>query len=244
MKKSSSVLLAAVLFLATAAPSARAAVEVSGDAYIGVYNMYLWRGFDLSGSEAVVQGGVDLSAKGFTLSYWTNLQASDDDAEGFDAGEATETDITLNYGFDLNDLVSVKAGNIFYHLDGLKDTNELYLGVALKTLLSPALTVYYDYDEAEEDGLFYALSFGHTVKPLDKLGVNLGALVSYNQESDFSVGDYSDWHNYELSVSADYALAEQLTVKPLLLYSSPISDEAKDRLDSEWLAGLNVIFTF
>jgi len=30
-------------------------------------------GFDLSGGMPVFQGGVDLSAEGFTLSYWTNV---------------------------------------------------------------------------------------------------------------------------------------------------------------------------
>ena len=61
---------------------AAAAVEVEGDAYAGVFDKYLWRGFDLSGSQAVAQGGVDLSAGGFTLSFWSNAQLSNDAGEG------------------------------------------------------------------------------------------------------------------------------------------------------------------
>jgi len=244
MKKVCIALVAVLLAFGTLVPAALAAIEVEGDAYIGFYDKYLWRGFDLSGSEGVVQGGVDLSTKGFTLSYWTNYQASDDKDGGFKGGEANETDITLDYTATLNDTVSVSVGNIFYHLDGLDDTNELYLGAALNLLLSPSLTVYYDYDEAESDGLFFNASIGHTIALGEKLGLNLGAGVSYNQASDYAVGAYRDWHNYELSASVDYALTDQLSVTPSFLVSSPISDEAKKAIDTETVGGVALTLTF
>jgi uncharacterized protein (TIGR02001 family) len=244
MKKVCIALVAVLLAFGTLVPAALAAIEVEGDAYIGFYDKYLWRGFDLSGSEGVVQGGVDLSTKGFTLSYWTNYQASDDKDGGFKGGEANETDITLDYTASLNDSVSVSVGNIFYHLDGLDDTNELYFGAALNLLLSPSLTVYYDYDEAESDGLFFNASIGHTIALGENLGVNLGAGVNYNQASDFAIGAYRDWHNYELSLSADYALTDQLSVTPSFLVSSPISDEAKKAIDTETVGGVALTLTF
>jgi hypothetical protein len=37
--------------------------------------------------------------------------------------------------------------------------------------------------------------------------MSLGVLVGYNEESDYAVGDYSDWHNYELSARAEYAIS-------------------------------------
>jgi uncharacterized protein (TIGR02001 family) len=244
MKKLFVLLLVAVMVSAFSATTALAAIEVEGDAYVGFYDKYLWRGFDLSGSEGVVQGGVDLSAKGFTLSYWTNYQASDDKDGGFKSGEANETDITLDYTASLNDTVSVSVGNILYHLDGLDDTNELYLGVALNLPLSPSVTVYCDYDEAESDGLFFNASVGHTFELSEALGLNLGGGVNYNQASDYAVGLYRDWHNYELSVSADYALTDQLSITPSFLFSSPISDEAKQAIDSETVAGVALTLTF
>lgn len=244
MKKACIALVALFVAVGSLAPAARAAVEVSGDAYVGFYDKYLWRGFDLSGSEGVVQGGVDLSTKGFTLSYWTNIQASNDREEGFKRGEATETDITLDYTGEVNDILSVSVGNIFYHLDGLDDTNELYLGVALNLPLSPSLTVYYDYDEAKSDGLFFNASIGHTIALGEKLGFNLGAGVSYNQASDYAVGAYRDWHNYELSASADYALTDQLSLTPSFLVSSPISNAAKKAIDTETVGGIALTLTF
>ena len=125
-----------------------AAVEVEGDVYAGFYDKYLWRGFDLSGSEPVAQSGVDLNSGAFTLSYWTNIQLSSESGEGYKSGEATENDLIINYSRDITDLVSISVGNIYYMLDGFDDTNELYLTVGLSTILEPSLTVYYDWDEA------------------------------------------------------------------------------------------------
>jgi uncharacterized protein (TIGR02001 family) len=243
MKKWSLLLIAVLMIAGTIVPSAQA-VEVEGDAYIGVFDKYLWRGFDLSGGKAVVQGGVDLSAYGFTVSYWSNLQTSRSEGAGLEGGEITETDIVLDYSFDLNDLVSVSVGNIFYQLDGLEDTNELYLGLALNTILEPSFTVYYDYDKADETGLYYTAAVGHSFELVESLGLSLGALISYNEESDYAVGDYSDWHNYELSVGLDYSLNDNVSISPAFLYSSPISDEAKDAIDSETLTGVSITFAF
>jgi uncharacterized protein (TIGR02001 family) len=240
------VVIALVMTLAMVAVStpALAAIEVEGDAYIGVYDKYLWRGFDLSGSMPVAQGGVDLTAGNFTLSYWTNVQLSSDTGEGYKSGEATENDIIIDYSRDINDLVSVSVGNIYYMLDGINDTNELYLTVGLSTILEPSVTAYYDWDQADENGLYYTASIGHSFDLMDKLSLSVGALVSYNDESDYAVGNYSEWHNYELSASADYAITDQISITPSFLYSSGISDEAKLAIDSEVLGGLAVTFTF
>lgn len=244
MKKVSVVLIAALLFAASFVSTSVAAIEVEGDAYVGVYDKYLWRGFDLSGSKAVAQGGVDISAGNFTLSYWSNMQLSSDAGAGLESGEITETDIVLDYSFDLNDLVSVSVGDIFYSLEGMKDTNELYLSVALNTILEPSFTIYYDWDQADEDGLFYSASIGHSFELSDKASLSLGALVSYNQECDYSVGDYSDFHNYELSAGVDYAVTDQISISPSIMFSEGISDEAKAAIDSEFLTGVSVTFTF
>lgn len=244
MKKMVFALIVVSLAALVVSSPVMAAIEVEGDVYAGVYDKYLWRGFNLSGSEPVAQGGVDLTSGNFSLSYWTNVQLSSDSGEGYKSGEATENDLTLDYSRDITDLVSISVGNIYYMLDGIDDTNELYLSVGLSTILEPTLTVYYDWDEAQENGLYYTASVGHTFDLMEKLSLSLGALLSYNDESDYAVGDYSDWHDYELSASAEYAVTDQLSVSPSFLYSSGISDDAKMAIDSEMVSGLTVTFTF
>lgn len=247
MKKLTMCLLAAVAISLGQGSIATAAIEVEGDAYVGIFDKYLWRGFDLSGSQPVVQGGIDLSTSGFTLSYWTNVQLSSDEEDGFTAGEMTETDIILDYSFGIGELVSVSVGDIFYIVEeDWPNTHELYLSVGLNTLLEPSATVYYDWDECEEDGLFYTLSIGHSIAVTESIGVGLGALVSYNQENDFNIGDYEDWHNFEVSVNADYAVTKQVTFSGSILYSEPLSDDAEDigGIDGETLVGLTATLTF
>lgn len=244
MKKLCVSLVAVFVFAATLTPSTEAAIEVSGDAYVGFYDKYLWRGYDLSGGRPVIQGGVDISGYGLTLSYWGNYQTRDAKGDGLEGGRINEDDITLDYSVDVTEAISLSVGHVFYNLDGLDDTSELYLGAALNLPLSPSLTVYYDYDEAESDGLFFNAAVGHTFELSDKLGLNLGAGIGYNQGSDYAVRSYRDWHNYELSASADYALAENLSVTPSFLFSSPISDEAKDAIDTETVAGLALTMSF
>lgn len=240
------VIVGLVMILATLVVSspAMAAIEVEGDAYVGVYDKYLWRGFDLSGSMPVVQGGVDLTSGNYTLSYWTNVQLSSDAGEELKSGEATENDFILDYSRDLNDLVSISVGDIYYMLDGMDDTHELYLTVGLSTILEPSVSVYYDWDEADENGLYYTASIGHSFDIMEKLSLSLGALVGYNDKSDYAVGNYSDWHNYELSVGGDYALTDQISLSPSFLFSEGISDEAKAVLESEMMVGVAVTFTF
>lgn len=223
-----------------------AAIEVEGDAYVGVFDKYLWRGFDLSGSQPVAQGGVDLSAGGFTLSFWSNAQLSNDAGEGYDAGEINETDIILDYSFDLNEMIWVSAGNMHYSLDAAEDTNELYLSAGLNTLLNPSVTLYWDWDKSDADGLYYVFAVGHDVEISDALSLSFSASAGYNQEN-YSVDEsYSEWHNAEFALSIDYALTEQLSLTPSFLYSTPLSNEAEDsaEIDDEMAAGLTVTFSF
>ncbi len=238
-----SVLLAALMILgAGMVTTSVAAITVEGDAYVGVFDKYLWRGFDLSDGRPVVQGGVDLSSGNFTVSYWSNWQLSSSDE--IPSGEANETDIILDYSFDIGEMLSVSVGDIWYALDGIEDTNELYLSATVNTLLSPTVGIYWDWDAAEEEGLYFTADVSHSFDLTDGLSLSLGALVSYNNHCDYSVGDYGGFHNYELSVGMDYALTDQLTVSPAFTYSSGISSAAKKNIDSEMLAGVNLTFAF
>jgi uncharacterized protein (TIGR02001 family) len=248
MKKLNLTIAALLLAFAAATP-ALAAIEVSGSAYVGVFDKYLWRGFDLSNSQPVAQGGVNVSAYGFTLSYWSNVQLSNGCTEGEDcplmSDEVTETDITLDYTHDFGP-VKVSVGDIYYNFNVPGNTHELYLGITGNCLLSPTIKAYYDWDLANDldmDGLYYTVGVSHSFALTDSLSLGVGALAAYNDESPY-VGDYSDWNNYELSASLAYAVTDQVSITPSFVYSSAISDDAKENIDSEMLGGLTVSLSF
>ena len=247
MKKWTLVLVATLILGASLTVSSQAAIEVEGDVYVGLWDKYLWRGFDLSDGRPTIQGGIDLSAFGWTLSTWHNWQLKS--SENLRSGEMNETDIILSYAFDVHEMVSISVGDIWYSLDfdGAEDTNEFFVHTTLNTLLAPTLKIWWDWDAAEEDGLYYTLDVSHSfdlAQWMENTTLNLGALVAYNQHSDYAVGDFGGWHNYELSASIDYALTDQLTLSPIGMFSSGISSAAKEIIDTETAFALNLTFVF
>lgn len=232
--KQLSIALLALLVLASTAIPTTAAIEVEGDAYAGISSMYLWRGDNLSADNAVAQSGMDVSFNGVTLSYWSNLD--------LDTNQLNETDIVIDYSTDLSELVSLSVGNILYSVDGAT-TNELYLGLGLNTLLEPAVTVYYDYDALPGD-LFVTASIGHSLELAEGLGLSLGGLISY-----IDTDAFSNLHNYELSAGLDYAISDQLTLSPSIIFSAPLSGDSDDfaygdGIDEEFMGGLTLALAF
>jgi opacity protein-like surface antigen len=250
MKKIAIIMVLVSLCLSSMDSLVRAEDSFSGDVYLGMYNKYLFRGIDLSNNKWVSQFGADLSYKGFTLSYWSNLltKGFDGNPVGFKAGDITETDITLNYAFTPIELLTFNVGNTFYSLEGLNDTNELYVKTTLNTLLSPTLSVYWDYDEANYAGLFYTLSVGHSFELAKKLGLNLGALISYNQSNWSTSGNVEDntWHNYELSAGLNYSITDKLGASASYTYSNALSHKAREvsTVSDESLYGFKVAYNF
>jgi len=227
---------------------AGAEIKVSGDVYAGMYNKYLFRGIDLSDNKWVSQFGADLSWQGFTLSYWSNLLTHDGTILGsrFESGDMSETDLTLNYNFTPIELLTFNVGNTFYSLENFEDTNELYVKTTVNTLLSPTLAIYWDWDQSKETGLFYTFSVGHTFELAKGLGLNLGALISYNQRN-YSVSEsYSNWNNYELSAGLDYSVTDYLKLSASYTYSNAISEKARDLggITDESLYGFKAAFIF
>jgi hypothetical protein len=247
--KKTGVMLAFLLALALVGSSfASAAVEVEGDAYVGVYSKYLSKGFDYSDGKAVLQGGMDLSAYGFTFSVWSNaqLKSSDDIGSGIN-----ETDFYIDYTFSAGEIASVSVGTGHYTYSYANEENEseneAYVGVAFDVLFAPEFYVTYGWDVPGDDGmagLFYKLSGSHEIELTEVAALTLGALLSYNQESYFA-GDYSAFHNYEITAALDYALNDNWSLTGEVLFSDALSDDAEDAgIEDEFVGGLSVTFSF
>ena len=76
----------------------------------------------------------------------------------------------MNYNFTPIELLTLNVGNTFYSLENFEDTNEIYLKTTVNTLLSPTLSIFYDWDQSKETGLFYSLSVAHTFELMKGLG--------------------------------------------------------------------------
>jgi hypothetical protein len=60
----------------------------------------------------------------------------------------------------------------------------------------------------------------------------LGASASYNVESEYSIGDYSDFHNGELTASMSVPVNEAISITPKIGYSFALSDDAEAAIES------------
>lgn len=214
MKKIGFLMVVALMFMVSSAQ----AKEVSGGASVDVMSNYVWRGFKLSNG-IVVQPSVGVTYNGFGISLWANYDA--------DLNEHNETDLTLNYSRGIGRF-NIEAGYIYYALDAVDDTQEIYLSVGYDTLLNPSLTLYYDFDMGK--GAFITASIGHDVDVADNMSLSLTASVSYNLDNEYSIGDFSGFHNGEISASLSIPLSEYISVVPVMAYTFALSDDAKDAM--------------
>ncbi|MEW6108997.1 MAG: hypothetical protein AB1632_07525 [Nitrospirota bacterium] len=229
--------------------------KVSGSASVDIMSNYIWRGQKLSNSW-VVQPFVGITYGGFGANIWGNYDSDRFETTSSDSGhgEFSEVDFTLNYSHSF-DKITLTGGYIYYAFDGANDTQELYLSAAYDTLLSPALTVYYDYDEG--NGAFIVASAGHSFSLPKDLTLKLGAYASYNiRNKVMGLNDdgerFSNFYNAEISSGLTIPVTKAISVTPKIAYSFPLSNDAKEAISSVsddgkkdiLYGGLNITLSF
>lgn len=221
------LILCVAVLVAMTATSALAEIKVAGSASVGVFSDYIWRGGNYTGdANFVVQPSVTVGSDGLSVNWWGNMNEN--------SGELDEVDLSVDYTKDLGAL-KVSVGNILYDVDGASDTNEIYLAIAPVLPIDVKLTYFYDYDEV--DASYLTLALGKSLTIADKTTLSVGAAAGYN--------DFDFLQNAELSTSVAYALNDQVAITPSLLYSTPISQDAKDAgIEDEVVAGLTIGLTF
>ena len=203
--------------------------EVSGSASVDIMSQYIWRGWQLS-DDSVIQPSVGITYEGLGANIWSNYDN--------DTTAITETDYTLNYTFNIEKF-GFDVGYIFYTFpESDFDTQEIYASASYDVILSPSLTVYYDFDEGE--GAFIVAAIGHSFALPKDISVDVGASVSYNA-SNLVMGAvdgdaFSDFYNGEISASASIPVYKALSITPMVAYSFPLSNDAKDVLEANALA--------
>jgi hypothetical protein len=191
------------------------AAETSASASVDVMSSYMWRGFQLH-EDAAIQPSVGITYGSFGINLWSDYNT--------ETKEAAETDLTLNYTFSM-DKLSFDAGYIYFGLDNATDTQEVYLSIAYDTVLSPALTIYYDFDEGK--GSFIEASIGHDIAVGSDMTLSLGASASYNADSAYAIGGYDELHNANLSAALSIPVNNEISITPMIAYSTDLSDEAE-----------------
>jgi len=138
--------------------------------------------------------------------------------------------------------VSVEGGYIYYDLEGVDDSQELFLSLGLDTLLSPALTVYREVYKSEH--WYFLLGISHSFEISKAVSLELSASASYLESLDADAypdidssgaatdDEFSHFHDGVISASLPVSVAKYITITPSLGYTFALSSDASDEM--EW----------
>ncbi len=215
----------------TEAPSYGAGVDVMSS--------YVWFGTIIS-ADPVIQPEAWFSYNGWTIDVWNNVDLTDYEIAPW---RVTETDWTVEYGFDLKG-VEMAVGYIYYTFPNLRidDTQEVYASACFDVLLSPSVEVYYDFDEI--GGVRATGSIGYAV-PMgdgeDAPSVEFGAALDYGDSSYIS-GCFDDVGaclvDMTFSCQVPLAVSEHVSITPMIAYMQVLDKDLRACTDkSESLYG-------
>lgn len=246
---------------------------VSGSASIGVFNKYIFRGYEINSHSVVVQPAATVSYKGFSAALWSNIDSNVNGTQSVTntnylsnqgKKDLNETDLTLSYTHVI-DKLSLTGGYIYYGTDYTAETEEVFVTLTYDTLLKPTLSVYRDINEY--GGTYFNLSIAHSFPVYKEITLDLGASAGYFAGSDdywktyesstraYTGKKYSGLHDGMLKAGFTIPIAKNVSVQPLVQYWFPLSSDAKKsvsgnsynpngKLDETLVTGVNLTLSF
>lgn len=227
------------------APKEETAVEEArptASASVDFLNQYVWRGYALSDAQKgmVIQPSVTVSYMGFSLNVWGNFDTDDRNPVGPEYGAAwNETDLTLSYTRELIPNLSGTLGFIYYALDKVDDSLEVYTGLSYTfPWLTVGVTGYREI--SHYPGWWVSLDLTKNIKlPCYDWSLDLGSSFifqasddrgAYPDPSDFN-DPYVDFHAGIVSAALNFPIGKYITISPKVGYSFPLSSDADDIIE-------------
>ena len=247
--------------------------KVTGSAAVGVFNKYVFRGYELSSHSFVTQPSVSVSYKGFSASLWSNIDSNVNGTQSVlnanylsnqGKKDLNETDLTLSYTYVI-DKLSLTGGYIYYGTDYTAETEEVFVTIAYDTLLKPTFSVYRDINEY--GGTYFNHSIAHSFPVYKEITLDLGASAGYFAGSDdywktydsatgaYTGKKYSGLHDGMVKAGLTIPVAKNMSLQPLIQYWFPLSSNAKKsvsgnsynpngKLDETLVTGVNLTLSF
>ena len=234
--------------------------KVTGSASIGVFNRYIFRGYELSANSTVIQPALSVSYSGFSAGFWGNIDSNETATQSFapdreNEKSFNETDITLSYTYPIGKL-SITGGYVYYGTKYAAETEEVFATVAYDMLLKPTLSVYRDI--TSYPGTYVNLGISHSFGLGKDISLDLAASAGYFAGDDDSfkteVGTgkkYSALHDGMVKAGLSIPVFKNTVLQPNVQYWFPLSDDAErhgynpnGHLDETVVVGLNLTATF
>jgi hypothetical protein len=228
------------------APKEEAAAEppaLTASFYVDFLNQYIWRGYALSDAQKgmVFQPSATVTYRGFSLNVWSNFDTYDNNPACPVLGPAwNETDLTLSYTHELVKNLNGTLGMIYYFLNGVDDSFEIYSGLAYTfPWLTVGVTGYREI--SHYPGWWVTLDLSKNIKlPCYDWSIDLGATFIYQASEDQGAypsppkgdGPYQNFHAGLLSAAINFPIGKYLTISPKVGYAFPLSGQADDEIES------------
>ncbi|MBU4319855.1 MAG: hypothetical protein KJ739_02035 [Nitrospinae bacterium] len=255
------VLVLTMMLLVVSASIVYAEDKVTGSASIGVFNKYVFRGYEFSSKSIVVQPAVTVSYKGFSAGFWGNIDSNEHTTQSFAGspnrlGESfNEVDLTLSYTYSIGRL-GLTGGYIYYGTKYAPETEELFLSAGYDVITKPTLTIYRDITSFP--GTYINLSLSYSEKIYKDVTLDLGASAGYFAGDDDAFRTeggtgkkYRAFHDGMVKAGFTIPVAKNLSLQPVAQYWVPLSDNAKKHgynpnghIDDTFVTGLNLTFNF
>lgn len=216
------------------------------------FGKYVWRGQDVT-DEPVLQPSTTIGLGNLSLGIWGNLETTNVNNE---KNAFTEVDYTLDYSDAVPGVegLGYSVGLIAYDFpEAGSQTYEAYFGLSADTLLSPSVTVYYDYDDV--DSFYVSAGVGHSLP--DILGPDSGVSADLSASLGWGAKKYNNGYwgvnssaLNDLTLGAAFPFAAgPVTVTPSLNYiiltDSDIKGSNAFNADNEYFfAGIGIAMEF
>ena len=238
---------------AVAAPAPAAGEEKpTADLTVSAFNLYYYQGRAYSRNSLVIQPSLTVGYRGFSAGIWGNLDTDPyplNPAEGKHGGNWTETDVTLSCGKTFG-RVSAGLSYAYYGIAGAsaegadtRDQHDLGVSVKLNTLLSPALNVYYMFDNSQR--WYFMLGVSHTFAISGMLSLKVTATAGYlasamdtadmdgahnriDDRGTVLAEKYNNFLDTAVTVALPLKITKFITVTPSVALAFPLGKDAEN----------------
>ena len=223
--------------------------DLTADLNVSLYSQYIWRGFELSRDSLVIFPQLTVGYKGFAATVWADLDtnfANPPDGEEKDF-RLQETDVILTYSNSYKPWkLNYTLGWIYYDTDGANGrtpfkNQELFLTLGLDTLLKPTFSVYQEIEIGQ--AWYFTLGLSHSFAVYRDWSLDMGGWVSYLHDKS-NPENFGNFHDGNISAGVKIPLNNNLSIKPNLQWSFPLSGQAADRLKAGSFNGRHNTFVY
>ncbi len=243
--------------------------KISGFAGVGVFNKYVFRGYEFSDRSIVIQPSLGMGYRDFSLTFWGNMDTKEHPTQSFTPDRPgkksfNETDVNFSYSRSVGK-IGLTGGYAYYGTKYVTETEELYLSLSYDTYAKPTLSIYRDI--ASFPGTYINLALSQSWKIYKENTLDLSGSVGYFagdsgywKTFDSSTGGYTGekyraFHDGMISAGFTMPIGRNFVVQPIVQYWFPLSDKAKrtvdgrpynpnGRLEDTFIGGVNIKLSF